>query len=55
VLYLYHHGFQNFKMGFASAMAWILFAIIVVFTVIQFRISRHWVYYESNTGPVPAR
>jgi multiple sugar transport system permease protein len=55
VLYLYHHGFQNFKMGFASAMAWILFAIIVLFTVVQFRISRHWVYYESGPGTVPPR
>jgi ABC-type sugar transport system permease subunit len=50
VLYLYHHGFQNFKMGFASAMAWVLFAIIVLFTIVQFRISRYWVYYESGTA-----
>ena len=50
VLYLYHHGFQNFKMGFASSMAWILFAVIVIFTLVQFRISRSWVYYESGTG-----
>jgi len=53
VLYLYHHGFQNFRMGFASAMAWVLFGVILVFTAIQFRMSRHWVYYESAGTPRP--
>lgn len=55
VLYLYHHGFQNFKMGFASSMAWILFAVIVIFTLVQFRMSRSWVYYESGTGSATPR
>jgi multiple sugar transport system permease protein len=55
VLYLYHHGFQNFKMGFASAMAWILFAVIVLFTLAQFRASRSWVYYESGGGTAAPR
>ena len=55
VLYLYHHGFQNFRMGLASAMAWVLFAIIVLFTLIQFRMSRHWVYYESGASGTGAR
>ena len=55
VLYLYHHGFQNFKMGFASSMAWILFAVIVIFTLVQFRMSRSWVYYESGTGSAAPR
>lgn len=47
VLYLYHRGFENFQMGYASALAWVLFAIITVFTLLQFRISSLWVYYES--------
>jgi multiple sugar transport system permease protein len=48
VLYLYKKAFQEFKMGYASALAWILFAIIVVFTILQFRMSRRWVYYEAG-------
>jgi multiple sugar transport system permease protein len=55
VLYLYHHGFENFKMGFASAMAWVLFAVIIFFTFVQFRLSRTWVYYESGPGAPPVR
>lgn len=50
VLYLYRNGFQYFKMGYASALAWVLFVIILVFTLIQFRLSRQWVYYETELG-----
>ncbi|MCI0512595.1 sugar ABC transporter permease [candidate division KSB1 bacterium] len=46
VLYLYKQAFQQFKMGYASALAWLLFLIIVSFTWLQFRMSRRWVYYE---------
>jgi multiple sugar transport system permease protein len=46
VLLLYRHAFQFFKMGYASAMAWLLFVIILLFTVIQFRLAQRWVYYE---------
>jgi len=48
VLYLYKKAFQQFKMGYASALAWILFIIILFFTIVQFRASRRWVYYESG-------
>lgn len=48
VLYLYKRAFQQFKMGYASALAWLLFAIILVFTIVQFRLSRRWVYYETK-------
>jgi multiple sugar transport system permease protein len=48
-LYLYQHGFSNFRMGYASAMAWILLLIIGVFTAIAFLSSRYWVYYEDET------
>jgi len=47
VLYLYHHGFENLQMGYASTMAWLLFIIIMIITFIQFRVANRWVYYES--------
>ena len=46
VLLLYRNAFQYFKMGYASAMAWVLFVIVLIFTIIQFRLARRWVYYE---------
>jgi multiple sugar transport system permease protein len=46
VLYIYQVGFQSFHMGYASAIAWVLFAIIFVFTVIQFWFQRRFVTYE---------
>ncbi|MGQ9631614.1 MAG: carbohydrate ABC transporter permease [bacterium] len=46
-LYLYQNAFQYFKMGYASAMAWVLFIIIMVLTLIVFRTSRRWVYYRG--------
>ncbi|MCS7222576.1 MAG: sugar ABC transporter permease [Anaerolineae bacterium] len=48
VLYLYRLGFEQFNMGFASALAWLLFAIILAFTLAQLRLSRAWVYYEGG-------
>lgn len=48
VLYLYRLGFEQFNMGPASALAWLLFAIIMLFTVVQLRISDAWVYYEGK-------
>jgi multiple sugar transport system permease protein len=46
VYYLFNNAFAYFKMGYACSMAWILFIIILIFTLIQFRLSRYWVYYE---------
>jgi multiple sugar transport system permease protein len=46
MLHLYQDGFFNLRMGYASALAWILFAIIMVLTAVQFRFSR-WVHYEG--------
>jgi multiple sugar transport system permease protein len=48
-LYLYQQGFSNFRMGYASAMAWILLLIIGIFTAVAFLSSRYWVYYEDET------
>jgi len=47
VLHLYNNGFRYLKMGYASAMAWVLFLIIICFTIIQFRLASRWVFYES--------
>ena len=48
VLYLYRMAFESFWMGYASVLAWVLFLVVVVFTVIQVRGARHWVYYEAG-------
>ncbi len=48
VLYLYRMAFENFQMGYASAMAWVLFLIILLFTFVQFRLSDRWVFYEGS-------
>jgi multiple sugar transport system permease protein len=47
-IYLWQTAFQFFKMGYASAQAWILFLIIVIFTIILFRISGRLVYYGGR-------
>ena len=48
VLYLYNNAFQYFRMGYASALAWILGVIILFFTLLVFRSSSAWVYYEGQ-------
>ncbi len=44
VLYIYRNAFELFKMGYAAALAWILFVIIMFFTAIQFFFANRWVY-----------
>ncbi len=46
--YIYQTGFQQFRMGYASALAWILFAIILMLTLLVLRSSEMWVYYEGE-------
>ncbi len=48
VLNLYYNAFQYFRMGYASALAWILAVIILFFTLLVFRSSSAWVYYEGQ-------
>lgn len=48
MLYLYRKGFQQFQFGYASAIAWALFAIILLLTLLVFRSSAVWVYYEGE-------
>lgn len=45
VYYIYDEGFRNFRMGYAISVAWVLLVIILVFTLIQFRLQRRWVNY----------
>jgi len=42
---LYKNAFAYFKMGYASAMAWLMFLAILLITLVLFRSARHWVYY----------
>src|SRR4051794_2121625 len=48
VVYLFNEAFKNFRLGYASALAGVLFIVIMVITAIQLRLSRRWVYYESE-------
>ena len=48
VYYIYQAAFQYLKMGYASALAWILFAIILALTLLQLWGSKRWVYYEGG-------
>jgi len=47
-LYLYNSAFRFFKMGYASAMAWLMFLVIFLLTVLTFRLSSRWVYYGGD-------
>lgn len=47
-LMLYENGFKFFRMGYASAQSWILFMIIIFFTLTVLRSSRYWVHYEDG-------
>ncbi|TCJ16989.1 sugar ABC transporter permease [Rubrobacter taiwanensis] len=48
VYYLYQNGFQYSQMGYASAMAWVLFVISLILAMLVFRWSRRWVHYELS-------
>ena len=47
-VYLYKKGFQDFLMGYASALAWVLFAITMICTLLIIRGSRRWVHYQGG-------
>jgi multiple sugar transport system permease protein len=46
VLHIFQVGFESFHMGYAASIAWILFIVIFVFTLIQFRVQKRWVSYD---------
>ena len=52
LLYLYRQAFQYFDMGYASALAWVLFVVILVLTIILFKTGKSWVYYELDTKKI---
>jgi multiple sugar transport system permease protein len=47
-IYLYNNAFRYFNMGYASALAWVLFVIVLVLTLLVFRSSAAWVYYDGE-------
>jgi multiple sugar transport system permease protein len=48
LLYLYRNAFEYFRMGYASALAWVLFIYILFLTLALQSSSRYWVYYEGE-------
>ncbi|MCX7030409.1 MAG: sugar ABC transporter permease [Spirochaetes bacterium] len=48
VYYLYKNAFEYFQMGYASALAWVLFVLVMALTLIVFRSSNRWVHYEGG-------
>ena len=46
---LYNQAFKQFKMGYASAMAWVLFVIILILTLLVMKSSEAWTYYEGES------
>jgi multiple sugar transport system permease protein len=47
-LYIYENGFQYYRMGYASALSWIMLIVIAIITAIIFKTSDYWVFYESK-------
>jgi multiple sugar transport system permease protein len=46
-IYLFNRSFHTYEMGYGSAMAWVMLAVISVVTALLFRFSRYWVFYET--------
>ena len=47
-IYLYQQGFNYFRMGYASAMAWVLFVVTMVCTIALIKTSKRWVHYQGG-------
>lgn len=50
-LYLYQNAFTFLKMGYACALAWVMFGVVLLLTWLQFRGASRWVYYEAELRP----
>lgn len=48
VYLLFSNGFAYFRMGYASALAWVIFVIVVAVTLVQFKVAPRWVHYEVD-------
>ncbi len=46
-VYIYDQSFQYYNMGYGSALSWVLFVIIMIFTLIIFKSSDYWVFYSD--------
>jgi len=46
---IYDQGIKNYKMGLSNALAWVMFLIVMVLTLIAFWSQRRWVYYPDQT------
>ncbi|WP_067841889.1 carbohydrate ABC transporter permease [Amphibacillus sediminis] len=46
MVHLYSNAFENYRMGYASALAWVMFVIIMFFTLVQLALGKKWVHYE---------
>lgn len=55
MLHLYQNAFSFFKMGYASALAWVLFAYIMALTLLTLKSSPAWVYYETTMNKPQGR
>lgn len=51
ILYVFYKAFQDFEMGYASALSWVLFVVVLALTAIQFGLARLWVFYEGAERP----
>ena len=51
-LLVYNNAFKSYEMGMASAIAWLLFLIIMTLTAVSFLSQRYWVYYSDEDGEV---
>ncbi len=49
-LYLYDNAFTYFRMGYAAAMAWVLFVIIMVITAVLLKTASRWVFYQGQSN-----
>ncbi|MGI8550986.1 MAG: carbohydrate ABC transporter permease, partial [Dehalococcoidia bacterium] len=47
VFHIFNRAFKDLDMGYAAALAWIFFLVLLVFTLIQFAMQKYWVYYEE--------
>ena len=48
VLYLYQCAFEDYRMGYGSALAWVLFVVILGLTLLTLLGGKRWVYYEAD-------
>jgi multiple sugar transport system permease protein len=49
-LHIYNEAFVNFKMGYAAALAWVFFVIVLAITYVQVKLSGRWVYYAGESA-----